>query len=68
MPHSCPDWTSGTSSLNLLRVFNVPSWITISSRSKRTPALLLATPSVTKQPATFPTPDTLNTSLIWNNQ
>jgi hypothetical protein len=46
----------GTSSLKRLSVFSVPSWITTSSRSRRTPAERRATPSVTRQPATLPTP------------
>jgi hypothetical protein len=50
--------------LEALERGQLPSWITVSSRSRRTPQPRFTTPSVTRQPATLPTLVMLKTSRI----
>src|SRR6185437_11747019 len=64
MPHSKPSRTSRTSSLKRFSVLRLPSWMTTLSRSRRTLAPRRTTPSVTMQPATFPTLLMVKTSRI----
>ena len=53
-----------TSSLKRLSVDSLPSWTTTLSRISRTLAPRWTTPSVTRQPATLPTFEMLNTSRM----
>ena len=62
MPHSKPDWTSRTSSLNRFSVAIAPFQMTVPSRRKRTFDPRVMTPLRTKQPATLPTRGTPKTS------
>src|SRR5260370_10308859 len=64
MPHSWPDCTSFTSSLKRFSVDSLPSCTTTLSRIRRTLAPRSTVPSVTRQPATLPTLEILNTSRI----
>src|ERR1700732_5101052 len=64
MPHSCPATTSPTSSLKWCRVSSLPSCTTTLSRMSRTWAPRSTLPSVTRQPATLPTLEMVNTSRI----
>src|SRR5712675_1689460 len=64
MPHSWPEATSFTSSLKRFSVDSLPSCTTTLSRIRRTLAPRSTDPSVTRQPATLPTLEMLNTSRI----
>src|SRR3984957_17439578 len=64
MPHSWPAVTSRASSLKRLSCESLPSWMTTLSRMRRTLAPRSTMPSVTRQPATLPTFETLNTSRM----
>ena len=63
-PHSKPDFTSETSSLNLFKLLINPLWITILSRSNLICDFREIYPSFTIQPAILPILEILNTSLI----
>src|SRR6266542_1084892 len=64
MPHSWPATTSRASSLKRLSWESLPSCTTTLSRIRRTLAPRSTTPSVTRQPATLPTLETLKISRM----